>query len=109
MPPKMAQNRAQVLPPYILSTSLLLCSRPQLLLHGPSAPASCNEPGPTAQGGMSAGSNMLEGASRALGGEGPRKSDLLEIKPCTGMSDEAWVMKGGEMDDDETDETSTPT
>ena len=60
---------------------------------------------------MSAGSNMLggvfartysdgcgwEGASRALGGEGPRKSDLLEIKPCTGMSDEAWVMKGGEM------------
>jgi hypothetical protein len=74
---------------------------------------------------MSAGSNMLggvfartysdccgwEGASRALGGEGPRKSDLLEIKPCTGMSDEAWVMKGGEMDDDddETDETSTPT
>ena len=54
-----------------------------------------------------------EGASRELGGEGPRKSDLLEIKPCTGMSDEAWVMKGGEMedsmDDDETNETSTPT
>ena len=38
-----------------------------------------------------------EGASRALGGEGPRKSDLLEIKPCTGMSDEVWVMKGGEI------------